>query len=54
MRPIITAIAFQPMAASGLLLDNDCLPAANQSSDTAMPHTNQYLAARFESIPIKD
>ena len=49
----MTAIACQPMAASGLLLDNDCLPAKNQSSDTPMPPTNQYLAARFESVPMK-
>ena len=53
IKAIITAIACQPIAASGLLLDNDCLPAANHSNETPTPQMYQYLAARFESSAIK-
>lgn len=53
IKAIITAMACQPIAASGLLLDNDCLPAANHSNETPMPHMYQYLAARLESSAMK-
>src|SRR5579864_7255963 len=53
IKAIITAMACQPIAALGLLLDNDCLPAANHSNETPTPHMYQYLAARFENSAMK-